>query len=124
MTFLADENFPRLAIQALREAGYEVQWIGDSSRGMRDEDVLASSISLRSVLLTLDKDFGELVHKQGIAAECGVVLFRVEVKSPDAFSALAVRVLSSRQDWEGHFTVVSQGRVRMIPVGSVKKTQP
>lgn len=37
MTFLADENFPRPAVQALREAGFDVLWIAQTNPGAADD---------------------------------------------------------------------------------------
>ena len=116
MKFLADENFPRPAVRALREAGFEVAWVCEEAPGASDEDVLARSASARLILLTLDKDFGELVFRRRLAAECGVILFRIDAESPEEFSAIAVNVLTSRTDWAGHFTVIGQGRMRMTPI--------
>jgi predicted nuclease of predicted toxin-antitoxin system len=75
MKFLADENFPRPAVRALRQDGLEVAWATEVSPGSMDEDVLARCTSDRLTLLTLDKDFGELVFHRGLPAECGVILF-------------------------------------------------
>jgi predicted nuclease of predicted toxin-antitoxin system len=61
MKFLADENFPRPAVQLLRNSGHEVRWISEGNSGAIDEDVLETSNRDAVTLLTLDKDFGELV---------------------------------------------------------------
>lgn len=72
MRFLADENFPRPAVHAFREHGFEVEWITEDSSGLADEDVLARCAHRQLTLLTPDKDFGELVFRAGLPAECGV----------------------------------------------------
>ncbi len=36
MKFLADENFPRPAVRALREHGFEVAWATEDSPGLAD----------------------------------------------------------------------------------------
>jgi hypothetical protein len=43
MSFLADENFPRPALEALRQAGFGVAWISEGHSGAAGEDVLARS---------------------------------------------------------------------------------
>lgn len=70
MKFLADENFPRPAVRALREQGFKVAWVSEDNPGSIDEDVLTKCTSDRLTLLTLDKDFGELVFRRGLPAEC------------------------------------------------------
>jgi hypothetical protein len=64
-------------------------------------------------LLTLDKDFGELVFRKGLPVEFGVVLFRLDAESPERFTEIALAVLRSRDDWDGSFSVVGNDRIRM-----------
>jgi predicted nuclease of predicted toxin-antitoxin system len=113
MKFLADENFPRPAVHMLREQGFEVAWATEDSPGSADEDVLTQCANNQLTLLTLDKDFGELVFQRGLPAECGVILFRVEAESPAQFSEIALAALRSRDDWNGCFSVIGRGRIRM-----------
>lgn len=77
MRFLADENFPGEAVAALRAAGHDVSWIGESSSGASDKHVLALAENENRILLTFDKDFGELAWRAGLPASCGIVLFRI-----------------------------------------------
>ena len=116
MKFLADENIPRSAVQALREHGFEVAWVSEGNAGSTDEDVLARCTAAELTLLTLDKDFGELVFHQGLLAESGVILLRVEAESPSEFCNVVIAALQSRDDWGGFFTVVSRDRIRMRPL--------
>ena len=116
MKFLADENFPRPAVRALREQGIEVAWVSEDCPGSIDEDILARCTNHQLTLLTLDKDFGELVFHRGLPAECGVILFRVDAESPSQFAEIALAALRSRDDWSGFFTVVTRDRIRMTPL--------
>ena len=67
------------------------------------------------VVVTFDKDFGELAFRLGVAASVGVVLFRITLKSPDhaARAAVAAFASRSRTDWSGHFAVVEDDRIRL-----------
>jgi predicted nuclease of predicted toxin-antitoxin system len=60
MNILANENFPRDAVTALREEGHDVVWIRTDAPGSSDEQVLARAQAENRVLVTFDKDFGEL----------------------------------------------------------------
>lgn len=113
MRFLADENFPGAAVAALRNRGHDVRWILEDDPGCLDSEVLARASSERRILLTFDKDFGELVFQAGRGAADGVILFRLSAISPGFISDLAVRVLESRDDWSGHFSVIEEFRIRM-----------
>jgi predicted nuclease of predicted toxin-antitoxin system len=97
MRFLADENFPGDAVTALRAAGHDVLWIRADAPGIIDQDVLARSFEDARVLLTFDKDFGELAWRSGLPASCGIVLFRLPVLGPSAVGRVIADVLLARE---------------------------
>ena len=113
MRFLANENFPGPVVQALRERGDDVAWVADDMRAARDEEVLARAQAEGRIVVTFDKDFGELAFKAGLPASCGVVLFRLTGSGPNQDNARALAALTSRQDWGGHFAVVQDDRIRI-----------
>src|SRR5690242_12920851 len=76
MRLLANENFPRAAVEALRADGHDVAWIRTDAPGISDDAVLDLARGEGRVLLTFDKDFGELVLKRGARASHGIILFR------------------------------------------------
>jgi predicted nuclease of predicted toxin-antitoxin system len=116
MRILANENFPRIAVEALRAAGHDVAWVRSEQPGSLDEEVLARAQAEGRPLLTFDKDFGELAFRSGLSAASGVILFRILAPSPAVLARLAVRVLDSRSDWAGHFCVIENDRIRMTPL--------
>ena len=116
MRLLADENFPRFAVKALRASGFDVTSVAEDRPGSPDEYVLARCSREKFTLLTLDKDFGELVFRMSLPAECGVILFRVDAESPSEFSEIALAALRSREDWAGTFAVVTRDRIRLKPI--------
>jgi predicted nuclease of predicted toxin-antitoxin system len=79
--FLANENVPGEVVEAARLAGHEVAWIGELSPGADDDAVFAVALAESRVLLTFDKDFGDMAFRQGKTATCEVVLFRPRVRS-------------------------------------------
>lgn len=116
MRILANENFPGDAIMALRGEGHDVLWIRESAPGIGDTEVLARGQSERRILITFDKDFGELAFNSALPAECGVVLFRLRPASPTYVAKAAVAALKTDCAWEGHFTVVEEHRIRQTPL--------
>ena len=84
--------------------------------GISDQAVLSCATVEGRILITFDKDFGELVFRLGLNAPSGVILFRIPPDSPWVIAQTAVTVLESRTDWVGHFSVVEKNRVRMIPL--------
>ena len=67
MNFVADENVDAAVVRALREAGHEVTWIAEIEPAATDEQVLNLADEQRAVLVTEDKDFGELVYRRRLA---------------------------------------------------------
>jgi predicted nuclease of predicted toxin-antitoxin system len=116
MIFLADENFPRPAVEALCQAAFDVLWITEANPGATDDEVLGLSVSTGRTLLTLDKDFGELAYRRGLPAQCGVVLFRLTPQDPAEIASIAVSALRSRNSWADHFSVITRERIRMRPL--------
>jgi predicted nuclease of predicted toxin-antitoxin system len=118
LQFLANENFPLDAVEAARGIGHDVAWMRTDAPGSKDRDVLQRAVSEQRVLLTFDKDFGDLAFQFGLPASCGIVLFRLEASSSAALAALVVAALQSRTDWPGQFSVVEPGRIRMRPLAT------
>jgi predicted nuclease of predicted toxin-antitoxin system len=113
MRFLADENFPGAAVTASRAAGHDVVWVRIAAPGATDADVFGRAVREQRILLTFDKDFGELAWRSQPTRVCGIVLIRAPAaKSADEARRLADQI-TARGDWAGHFSVVEPGRVRM-----------
>jgi predicted nuclease of predicted toxin-antitoxin system len=78
VTFVADESVDRQIVERLRLDGHRVAYVAEMSPGIMDETVLTESLVSESVLITADKDFGELVFRQR-QASTGVLLMRLWV---------------------------------------------
>jgi predicted nuclease of predicted toxin-antitoxin system len=113
MRFLANENFPLDAVSALRQSGHDVLWIRTDAPGSRDEEVLARAVSEERILLTFDKDFGELAFRSKLPASCGIILFRVAGPNSEYIAHLVISVMQTETDWTGHFAVVEKERIRV-----------
>jgi predicted nuclease of predicted toxin-antitoxin system len=124
MRLLADENFPRPALQALRQASLDVLWIAETNAGAADDEVLALCVATNRTLLTLDKDFGELAYRRRLPSQCGIILFRNTPQSSDEFAAPALFAIQSQQSWEGHFSVVTRQTIRMRPLPGLPPGEP
>ncbi|MFM7576279.1 MAG: DUF5615 family PIN-like protein [Microcystaceae cyanobacterium] len=113
MRFLANENFPLDAVEALRQNGHDVVWIRVESPGISDPEVLSRAQAENRILLTFDKDFGELAFRSRLPASVGIILFRIKAPSGSVVAEKVVKVISLRDDWHGHFTVVEEDKIRM-----------
>ncbi len=118
MRFLADQNFPSRAVTALRALGHDVAWIEEDAPGASDEAILGRAVTEARILLTFDKDFGELAFQARLPATSGIVLVRLELT--DNGSAWLATLISTRNDWPGRFSVIEPGRIRSRELPSIK----
>jgi predicted nuclease of predicted toxin-antitoxin system len=113
MRLCANENIPEDCVVRLRDAGHDILWIREVAPGSPDSAVLAMAFAEVRLLITFDKDFGELVFGRGAKATVGIILFRISQPSSSAIAERVSAVLASRQDWQGYFSVVDDITIRM-----------
>jgi len=116
MRILANENFPEEAVAALRERKHDVAWIRTDGPGCSDREVIERARVSARLIITFDKDFGELAFRSKLPATCGIVLFRIAAPSAAHVARAAVAALESRTDWAGNFAVVEEHRIRVRPL--------
>jgi predicted nuclease of predicted toxin-antitoxin system len=92
-------------------------------RSQPDDVILARAQAEQRIVVTHDKDFGELSFRSQLPATCGVILLRLTGSDPDADNRRFLGALESRGDWAGHFSVVTDDRIRMRPLPSVPAAQ-
>ena len=115
MRFVADESVDGNIVRALREAGHGVLYIADAMASTKDPDVLSFATAREEVLLTEDKDFGEIVHNRR-QRHAGVLLLRMNALSPHERIARTLMVISVHGSRLGNaFSVISAKRVRIRP---------
>jgi predicted nuclease of predicted toxin-antitoxin system len=113
MKIVADENVDRLVIERLRSNGHEVLSIAQEFRSSPDTEVLSISNNERALLLTEDKDFGELVfHKK--RSHFGVLLVRLEgVSRPQRIQMVCDIVLHRGKELVNSFSVLTPSSIRI-----------
>jgi predicted nuclease of predicted toxin-antitoxin system len=109
---LADENVPRLAIEALRAAGHSVEWVADFAPSTEDGNVLAMATERSALLVTMDRDFGDLAVQRGLPAPCGIMLLRLP-PLPRLVARVCVAALAATTEYAERFVVVSEDRIRI-----------
>lgn len=123
MRILANENFPGISVEELRRRGHDVLWARTAMPGVADTGILARAQSEQRLLVTLDKDFGELAFGVRLPALSGVVLFRMKMPDAKIAAMKMVKILESRSDWNEHFSVVEDDRIRMRPLTAGYRTR-
>jgi predicted nuclease of predicted toxin-antitoxin system len=112
---VADESVDRQIVQRLREDGHEVTYVAELDPGLGDELVLRWAREARALLLTADKDFGELIFRQHQASH-GVILVRLAGLPPDRKAEIvAASVREYGDEMLNKFTVISTTALRIRP---------
>lgn len=114
MKFLADENIGLAVVTPLRKLGFDIQSIIEIQPGASDTQVLSLANKDSRILITTDKDFGELVYAQKLA-HAGVILLRLR----DESSANKLKVLKTvlgkhTEELKKSFTVATDSKIRII----------
>lgn len=114
MRFLADESCDFAVVRALRVAGHDVVAVAEGSlRGSGDVEVIALAKDNRRILLTEDKDFGQLVFA-ALKANTGVLFVRYPHAARSDLAREVLDLVASRGDTlYGIFAVIEPGRVRI-----------
>lgn len=112
MRVLANENVPAALVERFRSAGHDVAWVRERSPGVVDPQVIECAILEQRVLLTIDKDFGELAFARSLPASCGIILLRLPMENLARLTVKVTELIGSRDDWTGQFAVVEETRVR------------
>lgn len=115
MRFLADESCDACMIRALRDNGHDVVAVAATHPGADDATVIRLASGTARILLTEDKDFGQLVfascHGHG-----GVILLRYPFRLRHHIAKQLATLAESRGDSLARsFTVIEPGRIRILP---------
>jgi predicted nuclease of predicted toxin-antitoxin system len=114
MNLLADEGVERQVVERLRHDGHTVLYVAEMEPGITDDVVLERANEAAANLLTADKDFGELVFREGQLSSGGVVLIRLAGLSADLKAqSVSDAFREHASEFPNHFSVVSPGKVRI-----------
>jgi predicted nuclease of predicted toxin-antitoxin system len=113
VNFLADESVDRQIVERLRLEGHFVSYVVDLDPGLSNGDVFEMANQKNAVLLTADKDFGELVFHQRLINE-GVILIRLAGLSPTHKAGIVAAAIKNHlSELPQAFSVISHGAIRI-----------
>jgi predicted nuclease of predicted toxin-antitoxin system len=112
---VADEGVDRPIVTRLRDDGHEVDYVAEMAPGISDDQVLSHANQRQALLLTADKDFGELVFRQG-KLHAGVVLLRLAGISPSGKAEIVANALAVHEgELRTAFSVITNTILRIRP---------
>jgi predicted nuclease of predicted toxin-antitoxin system len=113
MEFFADENVARPIIQWLRQVGHDVLSAAEAGPGEDDAVWLRQAEQSERVIVTSDKDFGELIFRDRLNSH-GIVLIRMQrLNLRERLARLAAVWSTVEANPQGKFIVITEGRVRV-----------
>lgn len=119
MKILADENIARDVVSWLRSIGHDVLSAAEENPSTSDVDWTELAMRDQRVILTFDKDFGELVFRDGLACN-GIVLLRLDDLT---VAEILVRLQSVWAVVEANpvnrFIVITETKVRVRPLSAI-----
>ena len=112
---LIDENAPRSVVETLKKYKFDLLWIREHHRGMKDEEIIQLSLSQDRIVLTFDKDFGELTYRLKMNAP-GIILVRIT--NNKICEEKVLKLLKAYGDsLKGYFTVLTETKIRRRKIG-------
>jgi len=113
VNFLADENIDRQIVEQLRQDGLAVLSVAELDPGIFDDDVLSRAQDEAMILLTADRDFGELIFRRKLHSH-GIVLIRLAGLSPlRKAEIVSSMMISHASEIENAFCVVTPTSIRI-----------
>lgn len=118
--FIADVNIEKVLIDYLIDNGYNIKWIPDYNRKMLDDELLELANREKRILITNDKDFGEITFLQR-KLSIGIILIRVKGQKAEDKVKLFKKLLHNYSDkLLNHFTVITKEKIRFVSMEDIK----
>ena len=113
MSFVVDESVDQQIVERLRKEGHAVWYIVETGPGASDEDVLELAKRKGAILLTADKDFGEMVFRQRRVTE-GVIFIRFAGQSQKRKAEIVASAVKRHgEELLRAFSVITPGGIRI-----------
>ncbi len=113
MKFLVDVGVGKKVENWLKGNGFDVLSVRDIDSRAKDVQILRWAVDQQRMIITMDKDFGELVYNSGMH-HAGVLILRLEDADSDTKVEVTKKILAKYFDKiESHFCVFQDGRLRI-----------
>jgi predicted nuclease of predicted toxin-antitoxin system len=113
MQFLANENFPFPSSELLIQDGHIVLLISKENPGISDLEVIEKAMAINSIILTFDKDYGEIIFRHKISKPPAIIFFRFKGALPETAGNILLKLLKKKGiNFENRFTVIEETGIR------------
>ena len=116
MRLIADESLNYKLVMAIRNLGFQIMSVSEDFPSLKDIEIVSFSLQPPSVIITEDKDFGELVYRDKIPV-VGIILLRYEpFQYTDMEKKIASFLLNYFEEMNKSFTVITVNKTRIRPL--------
>jgi predicted nuclease of predicted toxin-antitoxin system len=113
MKLLANENFPLKSILYLRSKGFDISSIGTDNPSIQDNVVMNIAINEARIILTFDRDYGELIFKHNYRPQKGVIYLRLDEYKADEPGKIIEKLINKKEfDFDNALTVLDRKGIR------------
>jgi len=113
MKFLVDMGVGKKVESWLKRNGFDVLSVRDIDSRAKDSQILRWAVDQQRMIISMDKDFGELVYNSG-KHHAGVLILRLEDADGETKVEITKKILAEYYDKiESHFCVFQNGKLRI-----------
>ena len=113
MKFIVDVGVGRGVEDFLKENGFDVKTVRDINPKAKDSEILQIAVNEKRMMVTMDKDFGDLVYRSG-KRHSGILLLRLEAATGDQKVKIVERIIRSfEKEIKDRFCVYQDDRLRI-----------
>lgn len=109
---LADENIPKETVDLLKQQRVDVVSVQEIRSGLSDRDILELAKVKGRIVVTFDKDFGEIIFKEKFKSQ-GLILLRFVPESPQHIGNRILQLLAAKIKMEKSVVVVKEDSVKV-----------
>lgn len=114
MNLLVDESVDQQIVERLREDGHDVLYIAEVEPSISDNAVFDRANENAALLITSDKDFGEIVFRENRLISDGVVLLRLAGLSAEKKAEIVSDAIGEHEsEFPQYFSVIAPGKIRI-----------
>lgn len=112
MKFLANENIPLESVKILRRNGIDIISIQELNPGITDIEVINISNSENRIIITFDKDYGDLIYQKKIIFKIGIIFLRFIPKSHEELAEFLIEIINLKIEFQNKFSVIDREKIR------------
>ena len=108
-----DENVHQVFVDLIVDKGYKILSIKNEHAGISDKEIMQLAKSLSGIIVTEDKDFGELVYSHGVR-DCSVIFLRYKISEIDSIKTNLLKILENVIPPKSKFFVtITKNKIRI-----------